>query len=89
MSKCPKFKYIFSASMLGSFEHLQHLEICHCKGLQEIISKEGADDQVLPNFVFPQVTGLRLLGLPELIMLISWNEYFRMAGIKIIESVRL
>ncbi|KAH9670287.1 Disease resistance protein [Citrus sinensis] len=66
LSKCPKLKYIFSASMLGSFEHLQHLEICHCKGLQEIISKEGADDQVLPNFVFPQVTSLRLSGLPEL-----------------------
>lgn len=66
LSKCPKLKYIFSASMLGSFEHLQHLEIRYCKGLQEIISKEGADDQVPPNFVFPQVTTLRLVGLPEL-----------------------
>ncbi|KAL9429737.1 hypothetical protein AB3S75_031538 [Citrus x aurantiifolia] len=66
LRKCPKLKYIFSASMLGSFEHLQHLEIRYCKGLQEIISKEGADDQVPPNFVFPQVTTLRLVGLPEL-----------------------
>ncbi|KAH9733874.1 Disease resistance protein [Citrus sinensis] len=66
LRKCPKLKYIFSASMLGSFEHLQHLEIRHCKGLQEIISKEGADDHVPPNFVFLQVTTLILLGLPEL-----------------------
>ncbi|KAH9670284.1 Disease resistance protein [Citrus sinensis] len=63
---CPKLKYVFSASMLRSFEHLQHLEIACCERLQEIISKGGTDDQVTPNFVFPGLTTLRLIGLPKL-----------------------
>ena len=62
---CDKLKYIFSASMIQSLKHLQHLEIRICMGLQEIISKDRAY-QVTPYFVFPQVTTLNLEGLPEL-----------------------
>ncbi|KAH9686633.1 Disease resistance protein [Citrus sinensis] len=62
---CHKLKYIFSASMIGSLKQLQHLDIRDCKDLQEIISENRAD-QVIPHFVFPQLTTLMLHDLPKL-----------------------
>ncbi|KAH9686642.1 putative disease resistance protein [Citrus sinensis] len=47
---CHKLKYIFSASMIGSLKQLQHLEVC----------------LLIPHFVFPQLTTLRLQHLPKL-----------------------
>ncbi|KAH9752618.1 Disease resistance protein [Citrus sinensis] len=63
--RCHKLKYIFSASMIGSLKQLQHLDIRHCEDLREIISENRAD-QVIPYFVFPQLTTLRLQRLPKL-----------------------
>ncbi|KAL9448028.1 hypothetical protein AB3S75_015492 [Citrus x aurantiifolia] len=63
--RCNKLKYIFSASMIGSLKQLQHLEVSFCEDLQEIISENRADE-VIPYFVFPQLTTLRLEGLPKL-----------------------
>ncbi|XP_052298670.1 probable disease resistance protein At4g27220 isoform X2 [Citrus sinensis] len=63
--RCYKLKYIFSASMIGSLKQLEHLEVCLCENLQEIISENRAD-QVIPYFVFPQLTTLRLEDLPKL-----------------------
>ncbi|KAH9752642.1 Disease resistance protein [Citrus sinensis] len=63
--RCHKLKYIFSASMIGSLKQLQHLEVRFCEDLQEIISENRADE-VIPYFVFPQLTTLRLQGLPKL-----------------------
>ncbi|ESR45736.1 hypothetical protein CICLE_v10004038mg [Citrus x clementina] len=74
---CDKLKYIFSASMIQSLKHLQHLEIRICMGLQEIISKDTAD-QVTPYFVFPKARTQ---------MFIPWNAYFRMASTKKIGSL--
>ncbi|KAJ4721534.1 Disease resistance protein [Melia azedarach] len=62
--KCHKLRYIFSPSMVRSFEQLQHLEICNCMALEEIIAREGAETAT--SFVFPQVTTLVLAKLPEL-----------------------
>ncbi|KDO38259.1 hypothetical protein CISIN_1g021510mg [Citrus sinensis] len=62
---CHKLKYIFSASMIRSLKQLQRLEICSCEDLQEIIS-ENRTDQVIPYFVFPQLTTLKLQDLPKL-----------------------
>ncbi|XP_052298682.1 disease resistance protein At4g27190-like isoform X3 [Citrus sinensis] len=63
--RCHKLKYIFSASMIGSLKQLQHLDIRFCEDLQEIISEKRAD-QVIPYFVFPQLTTLKLQDLPKL-----------------------
>ncbi|KAH9752664.1 Disease resistance protein [Citrus sinensis] len=63
--RCHKLKYIFSASMIGSLKQLQHLEVWFCENLQEIISENRAD-QVIPYFVFPQLTTLILQVLPKL-----------------------
>ncbi|KAL9451138.1 hypothetical protein AB3S75_012814 [Citrus x aurantiifolia] len=65
VQRCHKLKYIFSVSMIGSLKQLQHLDIRDCKDLQEIISENRAD-QVIPHFVFPQLTTLRLQHLPKL-----------------------
>lgn len=65
VSNCHKLKYLFSASMIRSFEQLQHLEIRLCKGLLGIISEDTAI-QVTPCFVFPRVTTLRLIDLLKL-----------------------
>lgn len=62
---CHKLKYIFSASMVKSFEQLQHMEILECRGVQEIISEER-EDQVNPSFVFPHLITLCLIKLPAL-----------------------
>ncbi|GAY66205.1 hypothetical protein CUMW_246900 [Citrus unshiu] len=62
---CDKLKYIFVASMIGSLKQLQHLDIRFCEDLQEIISENRAD-QVIPYFVFPQLTTLILQDLPKL-----------------------
>ncbi|GAY65724.1 hypothetical protein CUMW_243270 [Citrus unshiu] len=63
--RCHKLKYIFSASMIGSLKQLQHLEVRFCEDLQEIISVNRADE-VIPYFVFPQLTTLKLQDLPKL-----------------------
>ncbi|XP_024039419.1 disease resistance protein At4g27190 [Citrus clementina] len=63
--RCHKLKYIFSASMIRSLKQLQHLEVRFCEDLQEIIFENRADE-VIPYFVFPQLTTLRLQGLPKL-----------------------
>ncbi|KAJ4721541.1 Disease resistance protein [Melia azedarach] len=63
--KCDKLRYIFSSSMVRSFEQLQHLWICYCSALEEIIAmEEGAE--MATSFVFPRVTNLVLVDLPEL-----------------------
>ncbi|KAH9752711.1 Disease resistance protein [Citrus sinensis] len=62
---CHKLKYIFSASMIGSLKQLRHLDIRFCEDLEEIISENRADE-VIPYFVFPQLTTLRLECLPKL-----------------------
>ncbi|KAJ4721537.1 Disease resistance protein [Melia azedarach] len=62
---CHKLRYIFSSSMVKSIEQLQHLEICSCMALEEIIaSEDGAE--AATSFVFPRVTTLILRNLREL-----------------------
>ncbi|KAJ4706763.1 Disease resistance protein [Melia azedarach] len=65
VQNCNKLRYIFSTAMVKSIELLQHLEICNCLALEEIISREGTEGAT--SFVFPRVTTLILCNLPELI----------------------
>ncbi|KAH9752614.1 hypothetical protein KPL71_014763 [Citrus sinensis] len=51
--------------MIGNLKQLQHLDIRFCEDLQEIVSENRADE-VIPYFVFPQLTVLILQGLPKL-----------------------
>ncbi|ESR56070.1 hypothetical protein CICLE_v10018626mg [Citrus x clementina] len=61
-----KIKYLFPSSIVRNFVQLQHLEICHCTVLEEIVSKERGEEATA-TFVFPKVTYLKLCNLSELI----------------------
>ncbi|XP_044477854.1 uncharacterized protein LOC123205104 isoform X2 [Mangifera indica] len=63
LNGCKKLKCVFLPYMVKSFEQLEHIEICNCSVLKEIISKEVEANK---TFVFPQVTFLKLENLPEL-----------------------
>ncbi|XP_044499722.1 uncharacterized protein LOC123221096 isoform X1 [Mangifera indica] len=60
---CEKLKYVFPSSMVKSFEQLEHIEICNCSALKEIIAK---GIEATNTFVFPRVTLLKLKDLPKL-----------------------
>ncbi|XP_044477768.1 uncharacterized protein LOC123205035 isoform X2 [Mangifera indica] len=62
LNGCGKLQYVFLSSMVKSFERLEHIEICNCSVLKEIISKEVEANK---TFVFPRVTFLKLENLPE------------------------
>ncbi|XP_044477732.1 putative disease resistance protein At4g19050 isoform X2 [Mangifera indica] len=64
LNGCEKLQYVFLSSMVKSFEWLEHIEICNCSVLKEIISKEVEANK---TFVFSRVTFLKLENLPELI----------------------
>lgn len=64
---CDKLKYLFTSSIVRKFSQLQHLEICYCKVLEEIVAKEGeAEAEATAAFVFQRVTFLKLWNLSEL-----------------------
>lgn len=62
---CHKLKYVFSSSIVKNFSQLQHIEICYCTVLEEIISMEEGPEET-PKFVFPRVIFLKLWNLPQL-----------------------
>ncbi|XP_044477764.1 uncharacterized protein LOC123205033 isoform X2 [Mangifera indica] len=63
LNGCGKLQYVFLSSMVKCFERLEHIEICNCSVLKEIISKGVEANK---TFVFPRVTFLKLENLPEL-----------------------
>ncbi|KAH7517457.1 hypothetical protein FEM48_Zijuj09G0066900 [Ziziphus jujuba var. spinosa] len=67
---CPKLKNIFSISIARGLILLQCLEVRQCDELEEIISKIGEDDEKPINEIglFPELTELELINLPELII---------------------
>lgn len=65
MRGCDKLKHLFSSVLARSFVQLQHLEICNCRVLDDIVTQED-EAELTTTFVFPQVTFLKLWDLPEL-----------------------
>ncbi|XP_044477772.1 probable disease resistance protein At4g27220 isoform X2 [Mangifera indica] len=63
LNGCGKLQYVFLSSMVKSFERLEHIQICNCSVLKEIISKGVEANK---TFVFSRVTFLKLENLPEL-----------------------
>ncbi|XP_044483331.1 disease resistance protein At4g27190-like isoform X1 [Mangifera indica] len=62
---CGNIKYAFPPSIAKSLYQLQQLMIGDCKVLEEIVAEEeGAN--VVVNFVFPNLTLLKLQNLPKL-----------------------
>ncbi|XP_031254300.1 uncharacterized protein LOC116112284 [Pistacia vera] len=53
LSDCGNLKYAFPSFIAKSLHQLQHLKIHNCKVLEEIVAKEGANED--DNFVFPHI----------------------------------
>ncbi|XP_031280974.1 putative disease resistance protein At4g19050 [Pistacia vera] len=62
---CGNIKYAFPSSIAKSLHQLQQLMIRDCKVLEEIVAKEEGANAVV-NFVFPNITLLKLQNLPKL-----------------------
>ncbi|XP_031285930.1 uncharacterized protein LOC116144628 [Pistacia vera] len=65
LRNCGNIKYAFPSSIAKSLHQLQELKIEDCKVLEEIVAKEEGANAVV-NFVFPNITLLKLQNLPEL-----------------------
>ncbi|XP_044481226.1 uncharacterized protein LOC123207811 [Mangifera indica] len=63
---CGKLNYIFSSSILQSFVKLQHLEICHCEILEEVIFVEEFCEEVRKGIIFPCLERLVIKDLEKL-----------------------
>ncbi|XP_044482260.1 uncharacterized protein LOC123208782 isoform X7 [Mangifera indica] len=61
---CDKIKHAFPFSIAKSLQQLQYLIIKGCKVLEKIVEKEEGAEVV--NFIFPQITKLKLEDLPKL-----------------------
>ncbi|XP_044480961.1 probable disease resistance protein At4g27220 isoform X5 [Mangifera indica] len=62
---CGNIKYAFPPSIVKILHQLQQLMIGDCKVLEEIVAKEEGVN-VMVNFVFPNLTLLKLENLPNL-----------------------
>ncbi|XP_044470774.1 probable disease resistance protein At4g27220 isoform X3 [Mangifera indica] len=62
---CGNIKYAFPPSIVKTLHQLQQLMIGDCKVLEEIVAKEEGVN-VMVNFVFPNLTLLKLENLPNL-----------------------
>ncbi|XP_044482461.1 uncharacterized protein LOC123208896 isoform X2 [Mangifera indica] len=62
---CGNIKYAFPPTIARTLHQLQQLKIRDCMALEEIVAKEEGANAVV-NFVFPNVTVLKLENLPNL-----------------------
>ncbi|XP_044470810.1 uncharacterized protein LOC123199790 isoform X3 [Mangifera indica] len=62
---CGNIKYAFPPTIARTLHQLQQLKIRNCMALEEIVAKEEGANAVV-NFVFPNVTILKLENLPNL-----------------------
>ncbi|XP_004301197.1 PREDICTED: disease resistance protein At4g27190-like [Fragaria vesca subsp. vesca] len=63
---CKRLKNIFPASVARGLQKLYYLKVENCDEVQEIIGGEQGLKKELPRFEFPNVTRVRLSGLPKL-----------------------
>ncbi|XP_044482456.1 uncharacterized protein LOC123208895 isoform X2 [Mangifera indica] len=62
---CGNIKFVFPPTIARTLHQLQQLKIGDCMALEEIVAKEEGANAVV-NFVFPNVTILKLENLPNL-----------------------
>ncbi|XP_054776825.1 disease resistance protein At4g27190-like isoform X2 [Prosopis cineraria] len=72
VSGCQQLKWIFSASMIGSFSQLVEIEIRDCDSLKEVVTSAIEDSSDQPKFandviVFKKLRTLKMERLPVLI----------------------
>ncbi|KAF2294862.1 hypothetical protein GH714_024599 [Hevea brasiliensis] len=60
---CGNLKYFLSPS---SVVHLKRLEICNCKIMEEVMVKEGLEEEIVTKMLLHQLESLKLKDLPKL-----------------------
>lgn len=73
VERCRGLKFLFSSSMIENLEQLQHLEICNCESMEEIIYTEEFGEGIIIKRIFPKLVFLKLSGLPVLTRFGSGN----------------
>ncbi|KAG4213684.1 hypothetical protein ERO13_A01G071300v2 [Gossypium hirsutum] len=69
---CSSIKKLFPVHLLQGFQHLEYIEVKHCKKLEKIIAEEDEENQnvdrrgSITTFAFPKLKTLHLIKLPEL-----------------------
>ncbi|XP_043808084.1 uncharacterized protein LOC110609174 isoform X4 [Manihot esculenta] len=64
---CGNLKYLLSSS---SIVHLKRLEVCNCKMMEQVILREGLDEEIM---LFHQLESLKLKDLPKLTRFCTTN----------------
>ncbi|KAE8710585.1 Detected protein of unknown function [Hibiscus syriacus] len=65
VESCGNLKFLLSSSMVPSLEQLIHLEISDCKLIEGII-EEVETEEMMEKIVFPNLSSLKIKGLPRL-----------------------
>ncbi|KAF2307088.1 hypothetical protein GH714_024761 [Hevea brasiliensis] len=60
---CDNLKNLLS---LSSVVHLKRLEICNCKMMEEVMVKEGLEEEIMSKVLLHQLESLKLENLPKL-----------------------
>ncbi|TYG82349.1 hypothetical protein ES288_D01G080800v1 [Gossypium darwinii] len=69
---CSSIKKLFPVHLLLGFQHLEYIEVKHCKKLEKIIAEEDEENQnvdrrgSITTIVFPKLKTLHLIKLPKL-----------------------
>ena len=85
VKECLNLKYLFSSSIVRNFVQLQHLEVCKCATLEEVIVKEESrSDGEGRNIKFPQLAYLKMDCLDNLKRFNSGN-YIEFPSLKEME----
>lgn len=69
LSYCGSLRYLFSRCIAKFLVKLQVLDIRSCKAMEEVVSRDGVEDQedVVDIYFFPELHSLELDGLPSLL----------------------
>ncbi|XP_057999397.1 uncharacterized protein LOC131178448 [Hevea brasiliensis] len=60
---CDNLKILLS---LSSVVHLKRLKICNCKMMEEVMVKEGVEEEIMSKMLLHQLESLELMDLPKL-----------------------
>ncbi|XP_057998724.1 disease resistance protein RPP5 [Hevea brasiliensis] len=60
---CDNLKILLS---LSSVVHLKRLKICNCKMMEEVMVKEGLEEEIMSKMLLHQLESLELMDLPKL-----------------------
>ncbi|KAJ4713096.1 Disease resistance protein [Melia azedarach] len=86
ISSCKNLRCLFSSSIATSFVQLQHLQICQCPALEEmVVDDDRLREEQRKNVVFPQLVLLKMKTLQNLTKFCSAGVYIEFPSLKKLE----